>query len=153
MNLYQINEEIMNCLDEETGEIIDENKLEELQIAFDEKVENIGCWIKNLLAEAEAIKQEKLKLADRQKAAENKATSLKNYLANALGGSKFNTPKVAISFRKSTSVAITSLIDIPNEYLKFKEPEVNKTELKKAILAGKEVKGAELIESQNIQIK
>ena len=80
MTLYEIDEQILGCVDSETGEIIDEEKLAELNIAFDEKVENIALWIKNLLSEAEAIKQEKLKLGDRQKAAENKAESLKKYL-------------------------------------------------------------------------
>ena len=87
------------------------------------------------------------------KRAENKAASLKRYLSNALGGSKFSTPKVAISFRKSTSVEVTSLANIPEKYLKFKEPEADKTALKKAILAGEQITGVELVENQNVQIK
>ena len=64
MNLYEINEALYGCVDEETGEIIDAEKLEALSLAFDEKVENIALWIKNLLADAAAIKAEKLKLYD-----------------------------------------------------------------------------------------
>lgn len=64
-SLYEINQEILNCVDMETGEIIDMDKLGELQLAFDVKVENIALWIKNLLSDAEAIKAEKLKLAER----------------------------------------------------------------------------------------
>ena len=56
MNLYEINAEIMACVDEETGEIIDTVKLDQLQMVFGEKVEGIALYIKNLAAEAAAIK-------------------------------------------------------------------------------------------------
>ena len=72
--LYEIDEEILNCVDQETGEIIDPEKLAQLQMDFDKKVEGIALWIKNLLSDAEAIKAEKNKLADRQRSCENKAT-------------------------------------------------------------------------------
>ena len=59
MKLYEINEQIMACIDNETGEIIDTDKLNELQIAKDEKIENLALWYKDLLAEANALKEEK----------------------------------------------------------------------------------------------
>ena len=68
--LYEIDEEILNCVDQETGEIIDPEKLAQLQMDFDKKVEGIALWIKNLLSDAEAIKAEKNKLADRQRSCE-----------------------------------------------------------------------------------
>ena len=79
MNLYEIENEILNCVDMETGEIVDIEKLESLQMERDQKIENIGCWIKNLLADAKALKEEKDNLAARQKAAENKVASLKTF--------------------------------------------------------------------------
>jgi hypothetical protein len=42
---------------------------------------------------------------------------------------------------------------IPDEYLRVKEPEVNKTDLKKALKAGKQIAGVYIVENQNIQIK
>ena len=62
MNLYEIDQEIMNCVDMETGEIIDPARLDELQMDRDIKIENIACWIKNLYADAEAFKTEKQSL-------------------------------------------------------------------------------------------
>ena len=100
MTLYEINEAILNCVDEETGEIIDMEKLDNLQLAFDEKVEGLACWVKELLAEAEAVKKEKDTLANRQKTLENKASSVKNFLSSILNGQKFKTSKVVISYRK-----------------------------------------------------
>ena len=55
-NLYEINQAIMDCVDEETGEIVDIEKLNDLHMQFDDKVENIACFIKNLLSDAKAIK-------------------------------------------------------------------------------------------------
>lgn len=152
-NLYQINEQILGCVDMETGEIIDMDKLQELQMEFDQKVEGIACWIKNLLSEAKALKEEKENLAERQKACENKAASLKEYLQSALGGQKFKTPKVSISYRKSEQVQVDDISKLGNEYLKFKEPEADKTKIKQDLKAGVQLAGVQLVEKQNIQIK
>lgn len=151
--LYEINEEILNCVDMETGEIIDAEKLSQLQMEFDDKVEGIALWIKNLLSDAAAIKEEKDKLAERQRVCENKAKNLKEYLSGFLGGAKFKTPRVAISYRKSKSVDVQDTTALPEEYLKYSEPTANKAEIKKALEAGTSVPGCVLVESQNIQIK
>lgn len=153
MNLYEIDQEIMNCVDMETGEIIDSVRLGELQMDRDTKIENIACWIKNLKADAEALKTEKDALANRQKAAENKIESLKKYLSDYLAGQKFSTPKVAISFRKTSSVNVTDISQLPNKFLKFADPTPDKTAIKNAIKAGTTVTGAEIVEGQSISIK
>ena len=153
MNLYEIDNEILGCVDVETGEIFDFEKFEELSMTRDAKIENVCLWIKNLKAEAEALKAEKDAFAQRQKAAENKMESLKKYISSYLDGTKFETAKVKVSFRKSESLEISEDAKIPDEFLKFKEPEVNKTDLKKAVKNGLQIAGVALVENQNIQIK
>lgn len=153
MNLFEINEEIMKCVDAESGEIIDTEKLEQLQMEETSKIENIACWIKNLLSDAEALKVQKQTFADRQKAVENKAESLKKYLSDYLAGQKFSTDKVAISFRKTSSVNVTDMSALPEEYLKFAEPTPDKTAIKNAIKSGQKISGAEILENQSISIK
>lgn len=152
MNLFEINEEIMKCVDAESGEIIDTEKLEQLQMEETSKIENIACWIKNLLSDAEALKVQKQTFANRQKAVENKAESLKKYLSDYLAGQKFSTDKVAISFRKTSSVNVTDMSALPEEYLKFGEPTPDKTAIKNAIKSGKKIAGAEILENQSISI-
>ena len=149
MTIYEINEEILNCIDPETGEIIDIDKLNELQLEKDAKIENVACWIKELKAEAEAIKTEKLALAERQKVAENKAESLKKWLAYALNGEKFKTAKCSVSFRKSEVVEITdeglnNLMKEHDELLTYKAPEPNKKAIKDALKDGLSVQGVRL---------
>ena len=153
MNLYEIDNAILDCVDVETGEIFDIEKFEELALTRDAKIENICLWIKNLNAEITALKAEKDNFAQRQKVAENKAESLKKYITGYLGGVPFESAKVKVSFRKSDNLEIVPGAIIPDEYLRYKEPEVNKTELKKAVKAGLSIEGVYVVENQNIQIK
>ena len=152
----EIDEKIMGTVDMETGEIIDIEMLDKLQMERDQKIENIACWIKNLESDAEALKAQKQTFADRQKVAENKVASLKKYLSEYLAGEKFSTEKVAISFRKSESVQINdiyAIAEFDSNYLKYEEPKADKTAIKKALKEGVVVPGAELIQGNNIQIK
>ena len=150
--LYEIDKAILECVDAETGEIIDDKALEELELARDNKIENIACWIKNLKADAESYKKEKEVFVQREKAAKNKAESLKRYLEIALGGEKFKTSKVSISYRKSEIVEIDEIEKLSDEFIKI-EIKADKTAIKAAIKEGAEIVGARIVENNNIQIK
>ena len=157
MTLYEIDKALADFefeVDEETGEILNAADLDELKMARGDKIENIGLYIKNLEAEKEAVKHEKENFADRQKRLEKKIDSLKGYLAYALDGQKFSTPKVAVSFRKSESVFVKDKYLIPDHYMNLsvvREP--NKAAIKSALKRGEEIMGCELVEKRNISIK
>lgn len=151
-NLYEINKDILDCIDLETGEIIDCEKLNTLQLERNQKIENIALWIKNLLADAKAFEEEEKVFATKKKVAKNKADSLKKYLEEVLAGNSFSTNKVNISYRKSKSVVIEDMSKIPQQYLMF-EPKVDKTHLKQVIESGVNIEGAYIEEKQNMQIK
>ena len=156
MNLYDIEYEIMNCVDPETGEIIDEQRLDALQMAREKKIENILLWIKNLKSEADAIKIEEKALADRRKADEKKAESLTQYVQSVLNGEKFKTPRVAVSYRRSEAVVVDDvkfMIGVCDDYLRYKEPEPDKAKIKAALKDGVDVPGCHLEERQNMTIK
>ena len=156
MNLYDIEYEITNCVDSETGEIIDEKRLDALQMERREKIENILLWIKNLKSEAGAIREEEKKLADRRQSDEKKAESLTQYVQNVLNGEKFKTSRVVVSYRKSEAVIVDDLQLIQetcDEYLKYKDPEPDKAKIKAALKDGITVPGCHLEERQNITIK
>lgn len=157
MTLFEIDKALMDFefeVDEETGEILNASDLDELQMARQDKIENIGLYIKNLEAEKEAVKHEKDSFADREKRLGKKIESLKGYLGYALQGQKFSTPRVAVSFRRSESVLVKNESLIPDEYCEFtmvRKP--NKTNLKKALKDGEEIMGVELVEKQNVSVK
>ena len=163
MKLFDIDERLAACVkldesrvvDTESGEIIDLEAIAALEMERDKKIENLGCWYKNLLAEAEALKAQKNAFAEREKAKKAKAESLKGFLGRYLNGKKFETAKVPMSFRKSEAVEFDAkcIGDVPEEFLKFKDPELDKVAVKKAIKAGETVPGCELVARQNLQIK
>ena len=156
MNLYDIEYEITNCVDSETGEIIDEQRLDALQMAREKKIENILLWIKNLKSEAGAIREEEKKLADRRQSDEKKAESLTQYVQNVLNGEKFKSSRVVVSYRKSEAVIVDDLQlmqETCDEYLKYKDPEPDKAKIKAALKDGITVPGCHLEERQNITIK
>lgn len=166
MTLYEIDNEtriaiqtMLMSVDEETGEVDEQmaKAVEELQIARKEKLEAIGCYIKNLEAEQKAIKEEEKALKERADAKEKQIERLKAYVANSLLATnelKFESPRVAYSFRKSESVDVTDLSKIPTQYLKTKTTvDADKTAIKKAMKDGEIVEGAQLVIRQNLQIK
>lgn len=153
MKLYEIDQAIMDCIDMETGEIVNEELLNDLQMERDAKIENVALWIKELKAEAEALNAEKLAFAERQKVAENKMESLKKWLAYALNGEKFKTVRASVTFRTSDKVEIADIYKLDENYLRYKEPEADKDAIKKAIKAGQQVVGATLVPSTSVIIK
>lgn len=157
MKLYEIDEQIrqiesalMETVDEDTGEITDGlmanllmDRLTDLDIAREKKIEGICLWRLETLGEAEAIGNEIKRLQKRKKAAENRAESLKQFVTEALNGEKFKTPKVSVSYKKSESVSVPNPAALPDDYVRIKlEPD--KAKIKDAIKKGEEVYGATL---------
>ena len=157
MNLYEIKQSIQEaidkCIDMETGEITNPKLLDSLNMALNEKRENIALYIKNLICDSKAIDEEIKNLTARKKSINNKIDWLKQYLSNDLQGYKFETSKVVVSFRKSKSVDIQPNAEIPNEFLIQQEPKPDKAGLKKAIQSGAVINGVSIIEKSNISIK
>ena len=154
--LYDLVREIEDFefeIDEETGEILNANDLDNLELEKNEKIEQLCLWIKNLKSDAAAYKAEKDSFAKKQKAAENKAESIKNYIAYILAGEKFKTDRVTVSYRKSEQVECLDMSLVDDDYLRFEEPELNKTKIKKALKEGIKVGGCMLVEKQNMQIR
>lgn len=154
--LYQIVDELKNFefeVDEETGEILNAEKLDQLELARDEKIENICLLIKNLKSDAEAYKAEKESFAKKEKTTKNKIESLSNYLERMLDGDTFNSTRATVSYRKSEKIECADISLVPTDFLRYKEPELNRTEIKKAIKNGVEIRGCTLVETVNMQIK
>lgn len=154
MNLYEIDKAILACIDPETGELLDEAALEDLQMERTQKIKNVALWLKNLNASAAAYKAERDAFDERMKQAQKKAESLKRYLANALGGEKFVTDECAVSFRKSTAINVLDEAAIPAAYMAEKVTRSpDKTAIKAAIKGGEAVPGVALVENLSVQIK
>ena len=158
MSIYEIDDSIMSLVDMETGEIEDEKRYDELQMERTQKVENIGCFYKNLVAEAKAMKEEEANLAQRRKAVENKAERIKSLLVYALRGEKFESPRLRCSYRKAKSVQLDDSFvawaqEHADDLLTYKEPVPNRTAIKEALEDGREVEHAEIVTNESLQVK
>jgi seryl-tRNA synthetase len=162
--LYEIDRAIEQVIetgfswDEETGEVLfEEGDLEQLQVAFNEKLEACGIWMKNQKSLADAIRAEEKALYDRRKAIEKRLERMNGYVLRCLMKTpkqKLETPMVALSTRKSTRTIVDDEAAVPDEFTEqVVTVKVNKTEIGKALKAGREVAGAHLEVSQNLQVK
>lgn len=151
--LYEIDAAIMACIDSETGEVIEYEKLDALLMERGRKLEGVALWIKNLESDAAAIKAERDALDKRMKSAESKAKSLREWLKNALECQPFETARVRVSFRKSESTEIDENV-LDRKWCREKVTYTpDKTAIKNAIKTGQTVVGARIVVNQTIQIK
>ena len=160
--LYEIDAAILAAVDQETGEILDTEKLDALQMERERKLEGVALWIKDLKAEATAVKEEADKLTARKKALDNKIEGLKTWLLMALDGEKLNTPRCNVYQTHNQRVAVADeaklisllqTLEDPEKFLRFKEPELKRDEIKKALKDGTIIPGAELEETESVVIK
>lgn len=151
MKLYEINEQLEALLsqtDPETGEItVDLDALLELQMAREEKLEGIALMIKERKAMADALKAEEERLKARRKTYEASVDYLKELLLNNMDG-RLETPRVRVTTRRNAPT-----MEIQDEkrlmawaetwghgdWLKVKEPELDKAKVRKAIQDGEQI--------------
>lgn len=167
MKLYEITSMIrtvLDCMteDQEATEAY-QDTLEGLHMAFEEKADNVACYVKELLAEAEAIKAEEKKLAERRKQKEKQVESLKKYLQNEMhlaGMKKLETTRNVLSVKKNPpSVKIQDERLFIENYrnahvVKMEVVEtIDKVALKECLKAGEVFPGAELVSGESFCIK
>ena len=153
MNLFEIDQKITDCVDLETGEIVDMKMLQALQMERSKKIKNVALWIKNLKAEAEALKAQKDAFAARQKAAENKMDRLKRYLMDALDGKGVKETEFTISFSKTMGTDITDEAALPREFMIEQPPKVDRASILAALKHGAVIPGAEIKEGWAMTLK
>lgn len=130
---------------------------------LEDKAADIAVIIKEMTAEAAALREEEYNLAERRKAKENRVKWLTQYLADnmqAAGLAKVDRPRATLSFRKSKGVRIDDEEGFilwaeqagQDRFLNVKTT-VNKTAIRDALKAGDELPGAVIEERQSLQIK
>ena len=169
MTLYDIDAQIAALdgaaeddmlIDAETGELISVSQaLDALRMEREEKLENVACWVKNLCAEADAIREEENRLVKRRKAAETKAANLKSWLLAAMTREdgttdKLKTGRVMISVKRNPPSTVVDEALLPSTYKVAKITyQANKDLIKRELLAGGEVPGAHLEYGRSVVIK
>lgn len=154
MTIFEIDEAIQKCFDSETGEILDFESLDALQMDRAEKIDNTAMLYKDTIYMIQALKDEIKSLESRKKSLENKADGIASYLNYVLESCPYESVKTKISFRPSEAVTISEKAEIPDEYITVKETrEPDKKALKEALKRGEEIPGCFLEKRLNPQIK
>lgn len=160
MKLYEYHEAFLNILALFDNPEVDEETityaLQDLNMGFEAKCENIAKWSKSLLLEAEAIKLEEQRLAKRRKALECRAESNKRYMEDAMrltGKMKFSTPLFSFNISNNPqSLRISDDAVIPSEFLKVTTT-VDKKELLAAVKNGLVIDGVEAVQTSSLKIR
>lgn len=169
MTLYDIDAQIAALdgaaeddmlIEAETGELISVSQaLDALRMEREAKLENVACWVKNLSAEADAIREEENRLIKRRKAAETKAANLKAWLLSAMTREdgttdRLKTGRVAISVKRNPPSTVVDDALLPSTYKVAKITyQANKELIKRELLSGGEVPGAHLEYGRSVIIK
>ena len=163
-NLYEITQDYLQILSMMEDPELDPQTLadtmEAVEGELEIKAENYAKVMKNLEADVTGIKAEIERLSERKKTIENNIKNMKSALQMAMettGKTKFKTELFSFNIQKNAPTVVIDASDpnnIPPDFLKFKEPEVDKTAIKAAIQNGMDLTGvAHLDQSESLRIK
>jgi hypothetical protein len=170
MKLYAINAEIEALLNElepdpETGEVTGDYesvvaRLEQLDIEKKSVLGYLAKLVLNARSEAESIKTEEKRLRDRRQALERRDERLMRILDRECGGENTDCGVATVYYRKTARVNVTDsakavlwLQNNHEECVRYQEPEISKTEVKKLLTAGTEVPGVELVRDLSCSLR
>ncbi|BED91705.1 MAG: siphovirus Gp157 family protein [Candidatus Azobacteroides pseudotrichonymphae] len=166
MKLYEISNVFNSLLEDYENELMSHEIFEEelnlINCEFEEKADNIACYIKNLEAEQLAIKNEVDSLNKRRITKFKTLERLKDYLKKEMQfikKDKIESSKNKITIKKNPpSIEIDDgfiiwAIKNDEKLLKYKVPEPDKVKIKEKLNDGKELPYVRLIQNERIEIK
>lgn len=161
--LYELAENYKNVWqlieDESMDLAVIEDTLQSIEGAIEEKAVNIAKFMQSMKADAEAIKAEEKRLADRRKAIENRQKQLKEYLQQQMelaGLDKIKTATHTIAIQNNPpAVVITDETAIPPSYLTIIPEQYvpDKKRIAEAFKNGECVPGCELRQGKSLRIR
>jgi len=164
ITLYEIAHDFRAAADKLADLDMDEqtltDTLESLSGDLEVKATNTAMFIRNIEANAAAIKEAESHMAARRKALENRAARVKDYLlANMMvaGVQKIESPYFKLAVRENpAAVEVYEPGLIPAEFMRQPEPPppvVDKAAIKEVLKAGREVAGCKLTKGVRLEIK
>jgi hypothetical protein len=160
MRLYDIDDAIAELIDEETGEIVDFEAFENLNIERERKIEFLCKSIKEAPLLMDALQTEISRLQEKKASIKRNADKLKSFLQGYLGGEKYKSP-LFTCYESKTKVVTGNmdgfrdwcLMEGRTEFLKFSDPEVSVSSVKSAIADGEKIPYVQLEEKKFLCIK
>lgn len=159
-NLYELTNDfkIIQAMIEDGQEGL-EDTLESIELAIEDKLENIGKVIRNLEGETAALKAEEKRLAEKRKSIENNIKRLKQYAEDSLrttGERKVKTRLFTFTIQKNPpSVVVDDEKLIPKRYYIEQEPKLDKRKLINELkeMNAEEMPGVRLVQKEGLRIR
>lgn len=161
--LYEIKNEFNELLlmADEQGLSLDDIKdtIDGIEFEFEEKADSTAKMIRTLIADADAVKAEKDRLADREKALRNSADNLKKYLETMMlevDKKKFKTKLFSFNIQKNASSVKVEVEELlPKKYLIPQPDKVDKKQLLKDLKAGviEANENMRLVQTESLRIR
>ena len=158
MTLYDMTEAAHQLYDLlNAGEIDEQTVTDTIEgMMVKEKLEGYCQVIRQFEADAAAYEAEKKRFEAKQKEAESAVKRLESAVTRYMAtteSDKMRCGLFEIRLTHSKAVHITNELEIPQEYYKPQPAKLSVSEIRKALLAGQPVAGAELQTNDNIKIK
>lgn len=181
--LYEITGELQSILESlEDGELDDDarKRLDNLEQSLQEKAVNVAAYIRNLEVTEAAIKDAEIGMRKRRQSMQKRSSWLRQYLLENMesaGIKKISSPLFQLGVQKNQpSVLVTDQASLPDdvvtlviemkraEYRKVfdslcrveslvTEVKINRNALRADLKTGKKIDGAELIQSNRVNIR
>lgn len=157
--LYEITQDYLQILSMMEEPELDPKTLadtmEAVEGELEVKAENYAKVIRNLEADVAGIKAEIERLSTRKKTIENNIKRMKEALQFSMettGKTKFKTELFSFGIRKNAPAVVMDeqyIENVPERFLKYSDPTINKTAIKEAIQNGENLEGLAHLESKN----
>lgn len=164
MTLYDITNDYMQLMqmmeDPEMDSQTLSDTMEGIEGELEVKAESYAKVMKNLEADVVGIKAEIDRLSERKKTIENNIKKMKETLQFAMettGKTKFKTELFSFGIRKNAPAVVMDepyIENVPERFLKYSEPTINRSAIKEAIQKGEDLEGlAHLEQSTSLRIR
>ena len=164
MTLYELTSEYLDLLamleDPDVDEELINDTLEALGGELEVKADGYARVMRQMDADAKAIKAEEERLANRRKSLENRSAALKSRLQQMMeitGKVKFKTELFSFGIQKNPAAVVMDeqyIENIPECYLIIQEPKIDKQKIKEDLKAGLDLEGiAHLEQSESLRIR
>lgn len=161
MTIYDLTNEYIQLLEMASDPEVDPDVLadtmEGLEGEIEDKADGYAKVIRQIEADAAAIKEEIGRLQERKGHLENSIARMKNALQTAMevtGKTKFKTALFSFGIQKNPASVVLDTEEVPEEYLVYQAPKVDRGKIKEDLKAGKDLTGiAHLEQGESLRIR
>lgn len=159
MTIYEITSDYLQLMQMMEDPELDPQTLadtmEGIEGELEDKADNYARVMKNMEADLNGIKAEIDRLSTRKKTIENNIKRMKEALQFSMettGKTKFKTELFSFGIRKNAPAVVMDepyIENVPERFLKYSDPTINRTAIKEAIQNGEDLEGLAHLESKN----